>query len=276
MKLQVLQDDWGHHGEQSPTSFFLTFAKERARIRDKLEKEGIVDPPIQEVRDDIGTGLQQEELAKHAEQYHLQGKTMNNESCTCQPGTLHEPMMKGGTASPELRKETEGAWADAMNFLGSDFRKGNAKANSIMDPLFHKFEVSASKFDSLLKELEEKASVTNAAAVAMKQTFQKVQRAHEAGRCHKVTKVAEDDDELAVPMCKQQLDQAASEFDSRRDAAQPKCKVGAVALDALREFAMPRPERLVEAAAVAATCRGSTERRSRRCDGVRERTRSFL
>merc|ERR1719215_2013463 len=165
-------------------------------------------------------------------------------------------MMKGGTASPELRNETEGAFAAAMNFLGSDFRNGNSKANAIMDPLFHKFEVSAAKFDSLLKDLEAKASTANAAAVAMKRTFQKVQRAHEAGRCHKVTKVAEENDEPALPMCKQQLDQAASHFDSRRDAAQPKCKVGAVALDALREFAMPGPERLVEVTAVAATCHG--------------------
>lgn len=274
MKFRALQDDWGHHGES--TAFFLTFAKERAKIRDTLEKEGVIDPPLREGRDDIGTPLQQEQLAKHAEQYHLQGKTLNNESCTCQPGTLHAPMRKGGTASAELRNETEGAVAATMKFLEYGFRAGNAKANEIMDPLLDKFEASAGKFDHLLKDLEAKAAGANAAAMAMKKTFQKVQLAHEAGRCQKVTKASEESGEPAAPMCKQQLDQAASEFDSRRNSAQPKCKVGSVALDALREFAMPGPELLVEAAAVAASCRGSTQRRPRRSVRLRERSHSFL
>ncbi|OLP88568.1 UTP--glucose-1-phosphate uridylyltransferase [Symbiodinium microadriaticum] len=77
-----------------------------------------------------------------------------------------------------------------------------------------------------------------------------VQVAHEEGNCQRATAAAEANFQ-EVPLCKSDLDQASEDMSVQMDHAQPTCKRGAVALQALREQCMPTVTLMAAAAAPA-------------------------
>eukprot|EP00439_Symbiodinium_sp_Y106_P076607 s1483_g15.t1 len=166
----------------------------------------------------------------------LKGQTENHEACLCLPGTLHNPESQKAM-SAEAEESEKG-------------RKENSRVNSHMNPLFATYEKEKMKLDKLLDDLHAKASVAESAATTLKESFHKVQIAHEEGNCQRATAAAEANFQ-EVPLCKSDLDQASEDMTVHMDHAQPTCKRGAVALQALREQCMPAVTLMAAAAAAA-------------------------
>lgn len=220
--------------DATSTSFFMTFMKQRQQLNEELVKDGI-ESPEPPVPDDTPSEGTEDLWDKLAGTEGLRGRTENEEACLCMPGTLHAP-----DSQQALSKEAEEAEQGLFTFLGSKFHRENAKVNQHMDPAFSKFEKEKIKWDKVVDKLHQKAAVAEEKATQLKEAFHKVQVAHEEGNCQRATAAAEANFQ-ELPLCKQDLDQAAEDMTTQFHLAQPSCKRGAVMLQALREMSMPWP-----------------------------------
>eukprot|EP00933_Yihiella_yeosuensis_P061902 TRINITY_DN64773_c0_g1_i1.p1 TRINITY_DN64773_c0_g1~~TRINITY_DN64773_c0_g1_i1.p1 ORF type:complete len:318 (-),score=59.91 TRINITY_DN64773_c0_g1_i1:153-989(-) len=174
-------------------------------------------------------------------QASLQGKTANNEACTCMPGSLSPPDEQSTLFEAARRRLAGSEYANQM-----EFKEENTKVNQSMAGKIQAFEEAKKDYDDRLKELRGKAEQAEQNATALKQAFQSVQSAHVNGNCYRVVADAKEDGQTA-PNCGTQFEKAAQGYQSRRDAARPTCKVGAVELESLREFSLPDPQTLIQA-----------------------------
>jgi len=227
----TLQAVW----DAAPTSFFMTFKKQRGQLDAEMVKDGIKSEDLPQVDDQTPSEGNEDLWDKLAGTEGLRGRTENKEACLCMPGTLHAP-----DSQKTLSKEADEAEQGIFAFLGSKFHRENAKVNQHMDPAFSKFEKEKVKWDKIVEKLHEKAAVAEEKATKLNEAFRKVQVAHEEGNCQRATAAAEANFE-EVPMCKQDLDQAAEDMTAHFHHAQPTCKRGAVMLQALREMSIPFP-----------------------------------
>ncbi|CAE7906671.1 UGP1, partial [Symbiodinium necroappetens] len=184
------------------TSFFMSFKKQREQIHAELIKDGIESPPPIPVNDGDPSEANEDLFDKLAGAEGLKGQTENHEACLCLPGTLHNP-----ESQKAMSAEAEESEKGLLTFLGTKWHRENSRVNSHMNPLFETYEKEKMKLDKLLDDLHAKASVAESAATTLKESFHKVQVAHEEGNCQRATAAAEANFQ-EVPLCKSDLDQA--------------------------------------------------------------------
>jgi len=170
------------------------------------------------------------------EQASLHGRTANGEVCRCLPGSLLP-----GKPQSELKAEVIQELNASRLGTKQTFHDLSGEAARLTEPYLERLQTETQGYDQMLKAFRAKVGTLEKAAADLQDSFQKVRAAHGEGNCAWVTESAKEHGE-APPQCDVDWKQAINSFTECRLKAQPRCKLGAASLDAIKEYSLLPPE----------------------------------